>query len=187
MIFQTSPRWKGICLNIRITSMYHSIRASKELQLQSPTNRFWNGRLYPLHNTLCVKGFLGVTRIAGMKQSLKNSSLTKVFFVVSWASGSWALPIAWSKWQHYVSKGSPQFGSLILNVTAFHVEAGGDIIPEVKQPCDAMNIKPLILTGKDKQASITNIQFCSRTRFWCWQAKKCHPTISSISYLNNTV
>ena len=97
--------WKGICVNIRIMSMYHSTRASKELQIQSPPSEmdprvkrasntispFWNGRLYPLHNTLkppsfckpilCVKGFLGVTRIAGMKQHLKNSSLTKVFFL----------------------------------------------------------------------------------------------------------
>lgn len=35
MIFQTSPRWKGICLKIRIMSMYHSCRASVELQIQT--------------------------------------------------------------------------------------------------------------------------------------------------------
>ena len=169
--------------------MYHSIRASKELQLQSPTNCFWNGRLYHLHNTLkphsfckailCVKGSFRCHQNcwdeAAFKEFISHQS-------ICWSLGPRevvALPIAWNKWQHYVSKRvQTQFGWLKLNVTAISCEAGGDIIPDVKQPCR------LVLTGKDKQGSITNIQFCSRTRFWCWQAKKYHPTISSISYLN---
>ncbi len=69
-----------MCEHTDYEHVYHRIRAFVELQLQSPATNH-NGRLYPLHNTLkphsfctpilCVKGFLGVARIAGMKQHFR--------------------------------------------------------------------------------------------------------------------